>query len=168
MDSLRPLVFLDFDDVLCVNSLYGGYDVLAPNPPAEMWGQLFHAPAVQTLQGIVDEFAPRMVITTSWLRFMERQGFEQLFGRTGLGFVADSLHEAWEAPQDRGTTRPAAVERWLSVHHKGEPFVVLDDIASGTGLAGSALDKHGRVVLCQVGVGLHRGHLSKVRGALSK
>ncbi len=37
--KVRPLVFLDFDEVIKLNpeGSFGGYDVLAPNPPAEMW-----------------------------------------------------------------------------------------------------------------------------------
>lgn len=50
----------------------------------------------------------------------------------------------------------------------GERFVVLDDAVSGTGLEGSALDMQGRLILCDVDVGLHAGHLPKVRRALAR
>lgn len=163
----RPLVFLDFDDVICINSVYGGYDVLAPNPPADIWEKLFHPPAVQTLLTIIEVHQPWVVITTSWLRFMDRPAVETILSRAGLAPVAAALHPlAWDAEQLHGTTRFDAIARWLEKHHQGEPLVVLDDEASGTGLRGSKLYKAGRVVLCEVGVGLHIGHLAAVAKAL--
>jgi hypothetical protein len=166
VQTMRPLLFLDFDDVICINSTYGGYDVFAPDPPADLCEKLWHPPAIQTLLAIIDEHRPAVVITTSWLRLMDRAGFEELFRRTGLHAVADSLHPAWEAPPGTGT-RLDAIERWLAAHHAGEPLVVLDDKWSGTGLPGSWLDRAGCVVLCTVCIGLHAGHLPAVRAALS-
>jgi hypothetical protein len=163
-----PLLFLDFDDVLCVNDPYGGYDVLTGGHPDDLWARLFHAPAVGTLLDILAEHSPRVIITTSWLRFLDREGIEGVLRRTGLGPAADALHEHCEAVQDSGMTRMAAIERWLATHHRGEPWVALDDTASGTGLCGSAHHRVGRVVLCDVGVGLHKGHLAAVRRALKK
>lgn len=165
---MNPLVFLDFDDVICLNQRYGGYDVFSPDPPEELWGDLFHLPAVELLRAITQEFDPRFVVTTSWLRLIERDGFDRIFRKTGLDFVGCRLHSSWQAPQDRGMTRHAAIKRWLAAHHLGEPFVVLDDEWSGTGFAGSRMQKQGRVVLCQVDVGLHAGHLDSLRAALRR
>jgi len=165
----RPLLFLDFDDVICINSPYGGYDVIAAtngSAPADLWERLWHPPATAALKMIFDEFAPEVVITSSWLRFFDREGVVSLLGKTGLGHVADGLHVAWEAPQDRGATRLDAIESWLAKNHAGQPFVVLDDSMSGTGLRGSRLDQAGCLVLCDVGVGLHKGQLAAVRQAL--
>lgn len=164
----RPLVFLDFDDVICTNSPFGGYDVFSlDQQPDDLWERLWHPPAVSTLLEILEEFEPCVVLTTSWLRMMDRPGFETLFRRTGLGTVADSLHEAWEAPAESGGTRLMAIEKWLRSNFGGEHLVVLDDELSGTGLRGSRLDRIGCVVLCERDVGLHRGHLPTVRKALS-
>ena len=165
--TMRPILFLDLDDVICINAPYGGYDVFAPNQPGDLWERLFHKPAVETLLQITDEFQPHVVLTTSWLRLMDRGGFEALFVRTGLSKVASSLHPvAWEAPQGRGKTRLDAIAGWLSAHHEQEPFVVLDDSLSGTGLIGSSLHQSGAVVLCELGVGLTSDHLDQVRRAL--
>lgn len=168
--SSRPIIFLDFDDVLVLNrpGQFGGYDVIAPNPPPELWSRLFHVPATQVLVDAIAEHGARVVITTSWLRFMMRDGFERLFTRTGLNVLNESLHDAWEAPQNRGETRAQAIDRWLAAHHRGEPYVVLDDELSGTGLRHSVHEKRGRVVLCQEDVGLHRGHGLFIRAALSR
>jgi len=164
----RPLLFLDFDDVLCLNEPYGSQDVFQKDAerPIDLWERLWHPPAAQTLLSIVDEYRPYIVITTNWLRLMERDAFIALFEHTGLGVIADLLHDVWDAPQDRGCTRYQAVEKWLREHYDGQPLVVLDDELSGTGLRGSSLDKAGCVVLCKAGVGLHAGHLPAVRSAL--
>ena len=166
----HPLVFLDFDDVIVVNrpGQFGGYDVIAPNPPAELWSRLFHTSATQVLVEALTEHEARVVITTSWLRFMMREGFERLFTTAGLELLNESLHDAWEAPPNRGETRAQAIDRWLAAHHRGEPYVILDDELSGTGLSRSVHEKRGRLVLCKEAVGLHRGHLALIRAALTK
>lgn len=33
---LRPIIFLDFDDVICLNKHYGGFDVFSPDPPEDL------------------------------------------------------------------------------------------------------------------------------------
>ena len=163
-----PLLFLDIDDVLCVNDPYGGLDVISPNPPSDLHERLFHRPAVETLLAIVREHRPAVVMTTSWIRVLDRDAFETLFLRTGLDCVARAFHPAaWHAPAAPGETRLQAIEAWLARHHRGEPLVVLDDSVSGTGLAGSRLDDAARVVLCELRVGLHGGHLEFVRRALA-
>jgi hypothetical protein len=164
---MRPILFLDLDDVLCLNDPYGGYDVLTGEVADGIWEALFHVPAVKTLLRVLDECQPAVVLTTSWLRFLDRQGFEELFVKTGLAKVEAALHPAaWEAPQNRGNSRLEAIEAWMSAHHNGEPFVMLDDMLSGTGLGRSRSDRRGAVVLCEVGVGLTEAHLDAVRRAL--
>lgn len=76
MISIRPLVFLDFDDVICINSPYGMNDLFAPDRPVDLWKRLFHKPAVHTLLQIIDEYNPHFVLTTTWMRLMDREGFE--------------------------------------------------------------------------------------------
>lgn len=164
--ALRPLLMLDCDDVLCLTAPYGGNDVASRTPPPDLWAKLFHQPAVAALNQLMDEFSPAVVLTTSWLRFLERPAFELIFKNTGLPAVAHALHKQWDAPQDQGKTRLQAVEAWLAKHHVGEPFVVLDDDWSGTGLKGSKLDRQGRVVLCAENVGLNEAHLPRLRRAL--
>lgn len=162
----EPLIFLDLDDVLCLNDPYGGYDVVTRPYPEDLWQKLFSSCATSVLLEAVREHRPRFVLTTSWLMFLERAGFESLFRATGLTAVADCLHESWEAPQDRGMSRLQAIERWLRRFSRGEPFVVLDDSFSGTGLIGSRIQKARRLVLCEIGVGLHSSHLAAIHRAL--
>lgn len=165
-----PTLFLDFDDVLCLSRPYGGYDAFqtfSPRP-ADLFERLWHPPAAEALRELVNEHQPQIVITSSWLIMSDqREAFTDLFRWTDLSAVSERLHDAWEAPADRGMTRLKAIERWLATHYRGEPLVVLDDDVSGTGLRGSRLDRAGCVVLCEPDVGLHRGHLPLVRRALT-
>lgn len=165
--TLKPTLFLDFDDVLVLNRGYGGYDVVAPNPPADLWTNLFHAPAVEVLRCVMVEFEPQIVVSTSWLRFLDRRAFLDLFARTGLLDVAQSLHAAWEVLQPGHASRHDGIAGWLSKHHRGEPYVVLDDTLSGGSLVASDMDLDGRVILCDENVGLLPTHLPAIRRALS-
>lgn len=160
---------LDFDDVICLGKPYGGTEICFPEAqrPPDLFERLWHAPAARVLLDVLEEHEPRVVVTTSWLRFLDRPAIEALFHATGLRAVADSLHDAWEAPALRGHTRHDAIERWMLEHYQGEPVVVLDDEWSGTGLKGSKLHRAGCVVLCEPEVGLHAGHLQLVRKALT-
>ena len=169
MDTNQPLLFLDIDDVLVLNRPgdFGGYDVLAPDPPPELWQRLIHRPAAQILLEILDLASPRVVITSSWLRFMPRETFERMFVETGLVRVGHALHAAWEAPPLRGEDRCCAIDTWLVRHHAGEPYAILDDDLSGTGLRSSVHDRDKRVTFCEVGIGLHRGHMQAITSALA-
>lgn len=154
----RPLLFLDLDDVLCFVSGPEAFQT-----PAGPW----HATAVEALHAILATHHPRVVLTTGWLRLLTRRQFEALFRSTGLSELANALHEQhWDAPAIAGKSRLIAIEKWLVAHHRGEPLVVLDDEMSGTELRDSWLDRGGRVVWCELGVGLHKGHLTAVADAL--
>lgn len=167
---MRPIIFLDFDDVLCLNAPYSGRHLQRSGVeplPLDFWSKLFNAPAKELLLIIMAERNPQVVLTTSWLRFLERMGFEQLLNKVGLAPVGAALHEHWDAPQLLQETRAAAITTWLKKHHQGEPFVVLDDHDSGTGLAKSPYFRAGKVVLCEPSVGLLPDHLPAIRRALA-
>ncbi|QRR35597.1 hypothetical protein JNX00_06955 [Hydrogenophaga sp. YM1] len=162
----QPLVFLDLDDVICMNNPYGGYDVLVQSHPVDLWEKLFAQDATEVLLGVLREHRPRIVLTTSWIRLLERSSFERIFLACGLGALAEALHDECEAAQNSGESRLRAIDRWLTQHHRGERYVVLDDYLSGTELEGSHIDKAGRLVLCDVGVGLQPSHVDRIRRAL--
>jgi hypothetical protein len=163
---MTGLLFLDIDDIVCLNRPYGAYDVMTTDVSAEVYEQLMHAPAVDVLLAALAEHRPRVVMTSSWIRFIDRERLADVFQLSGLGEVVDSLHDAWEAPQASRATRAQAIELWLSQHHAGERFAILDDDLSGTGLRGSAFDAAGRVVWCERDVGLLPAHLPLIRRAL--
>jgi len=164
---MRPLLFLDFDDVICLNRPYGGYDIASPERPEDLWEKLWHAPAMALLEGLVKELQPHVVLTTSWLRFLQLANAKELFHQTRTPWLADAIRADGEALQSRGWTRLEAVDAWLARHWRNEPYAILDDTLSGTGLAGSSHDRAGRVVLCQVEVGLQPHHLPLLRRALT-
>ncbi|RYH30605.1 MAG: hypothetical protein EON54_21725, partial [Alcaligenaceae bacterium] len=147
---LRPIIFLDIDDVLCPNQPYGGshvFDALY-NPERaspELYDKLFRKESIGVLNQLVAEFNPFVVLTTSWLLLLQRQHFVDLFNRSGLACVASNLHSHWGAFGNLGDSRLQVIEAWLEQHHAGEPILVLDDVISGESLVGSFLVDSGRV-----------------------
>lgn len=166
----QPIILLDFDEVIVLNRPgdIGGFDVISTHPPPDLWKRLFHKPATQTLVDAITAHQARVVITTSWLRFLMRDAFEHIFRQAALEVLSANLHDSWEAPQNRGETRAHAIDRWLINNHHGEPYVILDDELSGTGLRKSIHERRRRVVFCKVGVGLTPAHFPLIEAALSK
>lgn len=160
------LLFLDIDDVLCLSHPYGGYDVLAPNPPHDLYERLFSAQAVAALHSVMEAHDPAVVISSSWSRLMDRDRIAGVFEKTGLAQVGQGLHPMWQVPPVALATRYETIATWLTRHHCGEAFVVLDDPLSGSGLAGSDWDRQGRVVLCEPSVGLATRHVEKILRAI--
>jgi hypothetical protein len=178
--SALPIVFLDIDDVLCLNDPYNGTDALDAvegmhAEPDRVLREIFAMQTKAVLETVHKEMGGnlRYVISSSWRRAFSRGQIERVFTTAGVGFVVSSLHAQWETPR-----RPWPAERieeiqsWLHQHHRGEPFVVLDDEYSG----GSLLDvcddlDHPlaeRVVLCRIGVGLTADHLPIILSALRR
>jgi predicted nucleotidyltransferase len=160
-------LFLDLDDVLCHNHPYGGYDVVTPGQPADLWEKLFHQPAVEVLTSVVRTHSPAVVLTTSWLRLIaSKELFLTIFRNTGMESVAEALHEKWEATPAPGENRQQAIARWLEQNHKGEPFAIVDDPMSGEGLQESHWYSEGRVIMCQPFVGLQASDAAPLERAL--
>lgn len=128
--------------------------------------QLIHPPAGQALSALVQELHPRLVVTSNWTRFTSKNDFKRLLQLAGYSSVAESLHDKWSTIRRPGATRLQAVDEWLAENHGGEPFFLIDDEDSGAALRGSRHDKAGRVLLCDVGVGLHLGHVPQILSAL--
>lgn len=167
----RPTLFIDLDDVLCLNNPYGGMHLrqflLRPSDtPADFWPTLFSPAATEALSALMEEMRPRTVLTSSWIGLLDRHHFVHAFEMTGLSSVGAALHGHWDAEHFYGASRFMSIRDWLSLNHNGEPFLVLDDHDSGEGLLESLWYKRGRVVLCDVGVGFHAGHLDTARYAL--
>lgn len=162
-----PLIFLDMDDVVVLDrrAAFDKHRVheLAP----DVCRKLIHPPAGQALTALWDERPIKVVVTSNWVRFTSRTAFERLLRLAGYEQISRSLHDAWSAPRGPAATRLQIIDDWLAEHHRGEPYCVIDDQASGASLLNSTHDKAGRVLLCNVGVGLHCGHLPFVRKALT-
>jgi len=179
-DESLPIVFLDIDDVLCLNSPYGGSDALEAvkgrhADPDMVLREIFAAEPKRVLESVHKEMGGqlRYVISSSWRQVFSREQIERVFRIADVGFLAVGLHEKWETPSRLlKTNRIEEIESWLHHYHQGEPFVVLDDDYSGTSLIGIDEDlKHplaARVVLCPVGVGLTDEHLPIILNAFRR
>ncbi|MDR3453166.1 MAG: HAD domain-containing protein [Rhodoferax sp.] len=163
------MLFLDFDDVICLNNTCGGYDAIhalarvAKEPGLrfddfqDLWDQLFDANAKRYLKALHHKFSPWYVLTTSWWWLLEKDALEQILRRSGLEFVADNLHAGWATPKGpRPDVRAREISDWLGRNAEFvDGWVVLDDELSGTGLADWAAQSHTPfVVLCKENVGL--------------
>lgn len=177
-----PLILFDIDDVLCLDSPCGSFDAVAAVRgrhvnPAAVYGQLFASGAVRALRLVHDATAgtPRWVITSTWRELLSREELCAIFDHSGLGFVADRLHEGeqWCTPPKFGRSRRVdEIAEWLDRYHQGEPFAIIDDTLSGASLV-SALESAahpfaGRVVLCQENVGLTADHVRPIVQALRR
>ena len=85
-----PLVFLDVDDVLCMSSPYGGFDVIDVvagrhvNPEA-VYRSVFVARARDALKLVHDAFGGelRYVISSTWREVFDRSQLIEVFRREG-------------------------------------------------------------------------------------
>lgn len=161
-------VFIDIDDVLCLNSKFSGWDILniyaregevQPDSPLvahPIWKEIFLPEAVRNLRQLHDEFHEmhgiQYVISSSWRTELTLRNFHDLFWRTGLDFVGKNLAEPeWSTPNHRSRLRD--IEGWLKEYGAGQAVLVIDDTASGTGLERSHMDRARKVVLCDKNVG---------------
>lgn len=181
-DDVKPVLFLDLDDVVCLNAPYGGMDALEVIQDShinstDVYRHLFSLVARDVLYRIHEAMGGhlRYVISSSWRELFGREDLCQLFRRGGLEFVAASLHDAdrWCTPLKlKRSQRVDEIAAWLDRHHRGEPFAIVDDEHSGASLRPAVAVPnhpfHGRVVLCQVDVGLCDEHAQTVVDALGR
>jgi hypothetical protein len=176
--SLRT-AFLDVDEVLCIGQAEACLQLsrtLARGevPSPQQLAALF-SPVARNALAVAHRRSGGMkyVISSSWREHFSREQMVSVLRGGGLCFVADHLHEgeAWRClPKSVYRERRAEILHWLSTHHRGETFVVLDDHHSAGQLAvahhfpDSVL--FGRVILCTPGVGLTMEHVDGVVGAL--
>lgn len=174
----HPILFLDLDDVVCLNNPYGGYDVMVamqgfkPQAVSELrqthdalWNTLFDPSAASHLRRIDKDFHPVYVLSTSWTRFMDQDTISDALKMAGLGFVAANLHPDWETIKTGSDRRGADIQTWIDTHPECKNYwVILDDELSGTGI-----DQDDQfVVLCQKGVGLTDLKYAQLRMALAQ
>ena len=166
---MSPILFLDFDDVLCLNNPYGGYDALTALAEAaragtplsaddDLWSKLFDTQAVSHLKLVHEAFSPRYVLSTSWRWFFDRNLLEKTLELGGLSFVAQGLHRDWTTPQvSRKAHRAVEINSWLELHpESAHLWAALDDGLSGTGFENWSRERRKFVVLCQEGVGFQK------------
>lgn len=171
---MRPLVFLDLDDVLCLSDVHHSGQLLKivqgkiPDYP-ELWKNLVDAGAAANLRLLNDEFNPWFVISSSWATYLSREQMCKALTRTELQFVIDNLHSEWATPRALSSSRRDEIEWWLDAHREsGQPFLVIDDTNSGYTLIRSQLAYDGHVVLCKRGFGLTRKRFKEARQRLRR
>lgn len=176
----RPVLFLDFDDVICLNRTCGGYDAIdaiarienEPGLPAEtfesLWTELFDFNAKAYLQAIHDIWSPWFVLSSSWCRFVKKEPLTEILKHSGLGFVADNLHSNWTTPRRmHPDIRAGEIGSW----HRANPgfennWVILDDDVSGAGLSDWPIPAESAfIVLCCENVGLTDFEYQKLKSA---
>ena len=163
----RPLVFLDMDDVLCLDDVHHSGKMLQifrqaiPDYP-EMWERLVDAGAAENLRQLHAEFNPAYIISSSWATYLDREQMCEALTRTQMQFVVENLHTEWRTPRALSSSRRDEIEWWLAAHREpSQPFIILDDSWSGTRLAYSPLALDGHVVLCRSGFGFTKKRLKE-------
>jgi hypothetical protein len=169
---VKPLVFLDFDDVIAIHPDYTSGVVLAalrsgkPHLATELWTNVFHQELRANLARLHHEFEPIYVISSSWATYMSRDEIQEALIRGGLGFVAASLHSRWRSATEVGSFRVTDIVAWLRANGSPRPFayVILDDLSSGRTLVDSVLEPH--TVFCDEWVGFARIQFERARAIL--
>lgn len=156
---MRPIIFLDLDDVLCLNAPYGGHhakQALSEGTLRALSELLFDKQATQHLRSIHQRFHPQYVLSTSWSKLFEKSDLVTVLKCCGVEYVADSLHPEWTTPKSRSHgIRSAEIRLWLASHMEcADRWVVVDDELSGSGFHHWLQKDRQYVVLCQQEVGL--------------
>jgi hypothetical protein len=162
---MRPIFFLDIDDVLCLNEPYSGFDVVQAvrgkrTDADTVLARSFSEGPLAVLRAIHDVLpdGATYVVSSSWRLHLTRAELDKVFRAAGAAFVADGMlgPDHWATPEMVRGGRADEIRAWLDVHHRGEAFVILDDNVSGDDLSKKSMDdKHEiaqRLVLCEVGV----------------
>lgn len=176
MKQKRPVLFLDFDDVICLNAPYGGYEAKLAlkegyfRSSLELIDKLFNSQAKKHLERIHEKFKPYYVLSTSWWWLCEQAELVEILECSGLKFVSENLHPTWATPkQERRGLRSAEVKSWLNLHPEFlDSWVVLDDKLSGSGFHLWSRKDLSYVVLCQEYVGFCEPEFLMLQAALER
>lgn len=172
----RPLLFLDFDDVICLNAPYGGYSAKAAidegvfHRTQDVHEKLFDSEAKKFLAAIDEEFKPVYVLSTSWRLMFQLHQLVEILNYCGLQFVTAGLHQEWATPaQPKQGLRAAEIKSWLRHYPEfSNSWAVLDDKLSGNGFKVWNAEDRSYVVLCQEHVGLREAEYAQLRTALQR
>ncbi|MCY0910297.1 HAD domain-containing protein [Massilia antarctica] len=170
---MKPIIFLDVDDVLAISREFTSYQVMATFKSGdldawpELWDGLLCAEACRNLAALHREFDALYVISSSWSHYLTRDQMREVFDRCQLSFVAKNMHEAWTTPKRSGWSRYDEIHSWTINHlEAGCPVLVLDDEQSGASLRGSSLYARDLIVLCEPWVGFSAERLSEAQRLL--
>lgn len=187
LDVERPaanstIIITDINNVLCLSDPYGRSDAAAAlsgthGRPDEVFSRLFTEAAKAVMTQVHQRLEGRAgyVISSTWRCSFSRSELATVLARSGLPFVANNLltDGSWCTPElEEGSERLQEIEAWIAKHHRGQPFVVLDDEYSGSSFLtdrfSGAIDLRESAVLCRRGVGLQPSHEETILDILKR
>lgn len=169
---IRPVLFLDFDDVLAIDRYNNSVQVLfafragLPADEVDLSQELFYEPACSSLLTLHNEFEPEYVISSSWATFLSREQISKVLLLTRLDFVQRNLHSAWTTVRNDSSYRLTEIGDWLEINNPDgtRPYVILDDEMSGQSICGSYLESN--AVLCEPWKGFTKAKLQQAQKIL--
>lgn len=166
----RPIIFLEFDNVLVVQpepNRRAVEQAIAQDAIAELpalWRQLFREEARANLRTLHLEFNPTYVITSPWTGFLSLEDAKAVLRLGRLGFVADHVDANWYTYLGEASFRLAELELWLLLHGDTRPYLVLDDARRASSLDGTAYEEN--LVICTPQRGFDIAALQAARSIL--
>lgn len=171
--NIKPVVFLDFDNVLAVHKFSNRLRVLDAATMVimdafpDLWLDVADADARRNLRTLHKEFEPNYVISSSWASHLSLEQMKKVLKRCGLKFVALNLCEPWCTPRNETLDRLSEIEAWLELRTwtDGRAYVIIDDHVSGGTLSESWVED--RTVFCNAWVGFSEAKLTAAREILN-
>ena len=111
------VIFLDIDGVLNSEKYYKEVDRSNKN-----WSR-FDPQVVKLLIKLIDEFALKIVMSSTW-RFGAKQQLKKELIKSGL---FKYLHKDWATPQMYPPNRGTEIKCWLEEHPDTKDFLIIDD-----------------------------------------
>lgn len=151
---LRPLIFLDIDDVIATSLDYSSADIIAALKhdkyhDQQIWARLFHKDAKANIKRLHEDFYPQFIINSNWSTFLSIDQMKKVFDKTDLGIVSKSMHKNWATNKSLGASKLIATRKWLIQNRKEfHPYIIIDDRESGWTMINSDFDHNARIVWC--------------------
>jgi hypothetical protein len=169
---MKPVVFLDFDNVLAVHKFSDSFRVLDAAALAiidafpDLWLDVFDAGASRNLQTLHKEFKPTYVISSLWASHLSLEQMKKMLKRSGLKFVALNLCERWSTFRNETSNRLSEIEAWLKLQtcQEGHAYLIIDGHVSAGEFSGSSLEE--RTVICDARIGFSAVELRAAREIL--
>lgn len=165
--KMKPIVFLDIDDVVAIDPNFSGSTVAAAlknnrNIEEKFWSSVFLSSAVSNLSLLHEDFFRSYVISSSWTNYLNRDQVVFVFNSAGLRFIAKNLHREWRTPKTELNGRLIEIQTWVSKFSVAtQPILVIDDFESGWNLVDSIFDQNDQLVLCEPRLGFDKTKLDK-------
>jgi len=111
------IIFLDIDGVMNSEQYYRAVDRKQKN-----WSR-FDPSAVLLIKNLIEEFSPKIVITSTWRFGAIKQLSEELKSAELINY----LHKDWKTPQVYPPNRGKEIKMWLDKHPEISEYVIIDD-----------------------------------------